>query len=365
MTSFIIKEGKANDPLDPPPLWAAKLFRPLLGLLILAILYSIYFVGPVLLPLAIALLLSALLHPLVGLLGRVRIPDALGAAMVVMGLVGILGFASYRLSLPAAEWLKRSPSLLWEAEFKLRTLKQTLLKAKEATQQLEKAAELGGSEGKKRIVLQEPSMTDRIISHARSFLFSGFITLVLLYFILARGRLTFERFISSLTVPEQSESWKKLFFHIHDEIARYLVTITLINAGLGIATTLVLALLGMPNPVLWGVLATILNFIPYLGGLIMTMILGIVSLISFNTLGRILLPPLIFLLLTGLEGQFVTPMLLGRRLSLNPLVLMISLLFWGWIWGIPGMLLAVPIHASLKIISKNIPSMNSIREILR
>ena len=188
---------------------------------------------------------------------------------------------------------------------------------------------------------------------------------MLLYFILARGRLTFERFISSLTVPEQSESWKKLFFHIHDEIARYLVTITLINAGLGIATTLILALLGMPNPVLWGVLATILNFIPYLGGLTMTMILGIVSLISFNTLGRILLSPLIFLLLTGLEGQFVTPMLLGRRLSLNPLVLMISLLFWGWIWGIPGMLLAVPIHASLKIISKNIPSMNSIREILR
>lgn len=169
----------------------------------------------------------------------------------------------------------------------------------------------------------------------------------------------------SFTDPEQGEKWKGIFVIIERGITRYLGTITLINAALGLITACPWRCWGMPNPALWGVVAGSLNFVPYVGGLITTIILAMVSLIAFDTVGRILAPPLVFMFFTALEGNFVTPTIAGRRLGLNPLLLVIALLFWGWIWGVPGMLLVVPIQASLKIIARNIPSLFSLREVIR
>src|SRR5690606_35540733 len=127
------------------------------------------------------------------------------------------------------------------------------------------------------------------------------------------------------------------------------------NAGLGVATGLAMAALGVPNPALWGVLAAINNFVPYLGSLATAIVLAIVAAVTFESLGAIVAPPLVFLALTTIEGQFLTPMLLGRRLTLNPVVIFLALLVWGWLWGIPGVLMAVPLLAALKILCDHVP----------
>jgi predicted PurR-regulated permease PerM len=136
---------------------------------------------------------------------------------------------------------------------------------------------------------------------------------------------------------------------IRREITRYLVTISIINAALGIITAGVTALFGLPNPLLWGVVAGVLNFIPYLGGAVTTVILTIVSFVTFEGWVDILLPPLVFVIINGLEGNVVTPIIIGKRLSLNPIGIFLSLLFWGWIWGVAGVFLATPILVTLLI----------------
>jgi predicted PurR-regulated permease PerM len=130
------------------------------------------------------------------------------------------------------------------------------------------------------------------------------------------------------------------------------------------ATALAMALLGMPNPVLWGALAAVNNFIPYLGSLVTVGVLTVVAAVSFDTLGQIVAPPLIFFALTTFEGQFLTPMLLGKRLTLNPVVIFLALLIWGWLWGIPGVLMAVPLLAAFKILCDHVPSLAAVGEFL-
>jgi predicted PurR-regulated permease PerM len=335
------------------------------GILILALLYTLYFAKFLLLPIAIALILAALLQPFADRLQRLRVPGELSAAVVVFLLIALVGFGAYRLFFPAAEWFERGPHLVWQAEFKFGAIKKAVEEARRSTRRLEEATQLDAGGKEQEVVVKGPSITDRFLSQTQSILMTSFIILVLLYFLLARGRLTLERWIASFVDPNEGEKWKGIFQTIQTEITRYLATITLINTGLGVATAVSMALLGMPNPILWGVVAGTLNFIPYVGGLTTTTILAMVSLIVFDTAVRIMLPPLVFLVLTILEGNFVTPMVAGKRLGLNPLFLVVSLLFWGWIWGIAGMLLVVPIQASLKIIARNIPSMFSLREVIR
>jgi predicted PurR-regulated permease PerM len=142
------------------------------------------------------------------------------------------------------------------------------------------------------------------------------------------------------------------------------LTITLINAGLGLAVGIAMSWLGMPNPVLWGVMTGCFNFIPYLGAVSSAIILTLVALLTFDGLDRALLVPSMFMGLTTLEGFFVTPMIVGHRLTLNPVAIFIWLTFWGWLWGVPGMLLAVPLLATLKIVCDHIRPLNPVGEFL-
>jgi predicted PurR-regulated permease PerM len=148
------------------------------------------------------------------------------------------------------------------------------------------------------------------------------------------------------------------------QVSLYLLTTTMINAGVGVATGVALALVGMPNPVLWGVVAAVLNFVPYIGGLVNTIVLTLAAFLAFEDTGQALLVPIVFTVINILEGNLITPMVLGRRMRLNTVAVFIGLVFWWYLWGIPGAILAVPMMATIKIACDHIESLAPIGEFL-
>ena len=322
------------------------------GLFVLGVLYTIYFARSLLLPILLALLLAAFLEPFVRKLNRFKIPNSAGAAIVLLLFVAVLGTAIYQLSGPAGDWMARGPDLLQKAEYKVWRLKQSIRKAEEKTQQLEEMARLG--ESKEKVTVKGPSLAERILTQTWTILATAAIVLVLIYFLLAQGRQTLARLADGLQGEEHGKRLTSLLVHVQLDIASYLGTITIIYLVVGAVTAIAMALLGMPSPVLWGVAASVLHFIPFLGPAITFFIISVVSLMTFDTWLRILLPPLVYFCLAGLEGYFVTPMILGRRLTLNPIMVFVAILFWGWTWGIIGVFLAVPVLAALKIICDDV-----------
>lgn len=125
-----------------------------------------------------------------------------------------------------------------------------------------------------------------------------------------------------------------------------------------------LHLLDVPSPLLWGLMATVLNFVPYVGAMVGVAVVSLVSFVTFDEVGRAVVPPLVYLFVTSLEGGFITPLILGRSLSLSPVAILLGLLFWGWLWGIPGALLAVPILLSVRIVCENVPSLAWVAQLL-
>lgn len=321
-----------------------------MGLFVIAVLYTVYFGRDVLLPICLALILSFLLRPLVRGLYRLRIPEGIGAAIMVVMLFGLVGLGIYTLTGPATEWVDRVPRVVRELEFKLSDLREGLERARKASQQIERIAGPGGDGPAREVVLRGPSLADQFLRQTEAVIANVVILMVLLYFFLARGRQSLEALIGTMTSIDDRIHYAMVAGTVQQNIAAYLATITAINIALGFATAGVMWAEGMPNPALWGTLATVLNYIPFIGPAVVTVVLLLVSVLTFDGLFDILLPPLSFVALATLEGNFLTPMIVGRRLSLNPIAVFVSILFWGWMWGIPGALLAVPILAIFKIL---------------
>ncbi len=201
------------------------------------------------------------------------------------------------------------------------------------------------------VQIQQPRLLARLqmLSSTGSILAEILMMLVLAYFLLASGDVLINSVLQTLPSRRERRSTVELVHSVEQGISSYLLTVTLINIGLGICIAFAMWLLGLPNPVLWGAMATIFNYVPFIGAICGTIIVAIVSILSFDSLGYALFPPLVFWLMTATEGNFITPQLLGRSMSLNPIMVFLSLSIWGWMWGIGGALLAVPILAVLKV----------------
>src|ERR1700688_3704310 len=337
------------------------------GLFVLASFYTLYFCRSLLLPLVLALLLWLLWSPVVRVLKRLRIPEPLGAGLVLLTVLGGVGFGIYQLSGPAVDWMQRAPQSLRAAEVKLRDIKRSVQRLGRATEQVERMADVSANPGQRPAAVEvqsTPTLRERLFSQATDLVTDAVVMLILLYFLLASGDLFLRKLIRVLPRLEDKRRAVDIARQVERDISGYLGTVTMINLGLGAAVAICFTLIGVPNPLLWGVMVTFTNFVPYLGPAINYAVFVMIGLLTFDTVPRMLAPAGLFLVLNVLEAYLFTPMVLGTRLTLNPVMLFVGLTFWGWLWGIVGAILAVPIIVVCKIFCDHIEPLAPIGEVL-
>ncbi|HET9581980.1 MAG TPA: AI-2E family transporter [Gemmatimonadota bacterium] len=340
----------------------------LTGILILLVFYTLYFARGFVLPVVLAFLLTFLLAPVVRALRRVGIPETIGAGLVILASLSGVGYGVYSLSGPARDWIERAPEGMRRVERRVRDLQRPVTEVREAAEQVQQQVEEMAGQGRRQrpteVQLEGETLTGLVFTTTQAFLAGAVVTVILLYFLLASGDLFLRKLVRVLPRLRDKKAAIEIARDMEDQVSTYLVTMTLINIGLGVAVGTAMRLAGMPNPVLWGAAAAVMNFVPYLGPVVTLGMIALVSLLTFEELGRALVAPVLYLGLNALEGYVATPMLLGRRLLLNPVVIFLGIIFWGWLWGIPGALLAVPILVSLKIFCDHIEPLSPIGEFL-
>ena len=334
------------------------------GLFAIAVLFALDVASAFFIPVILAHLLDRLLSPLVRSGKRIGLPVPLGAGLVILVFFGSLAVGAYYLAGPATEWVKSAPRKVQIAEYKLRGLTEPLAEVQKAANKVDEATETDKQGEETVTVRQEDSAGAMLMSQTLAVTSGLLITIFLLYFLLASGDLLLKKIVHMLPRFRHRRNAVTIIRSIERDLSRYLGMICLVNLGLGTAVAGAMYLIGMPNPILWGALAGVLNFIPYLGPVVNITVVGLVAVVSFDHVSHAILAPLAYILLNGTESSLVTPAVMGWRLQLNPVVIFIALTFWTWIWGIPGALLAVPILASIKITCDRIEVLKPIGELL-
>ena len=334
----------------------------LTGLFILAVFYTIYFMRSILLPVVLALLLSYLLRPMVRGLARLKIPLAVGAALLLIGFFGLIGYSVSVLAPPTAGWLQKAPAGLAELQHKLVPVKKSVAQVTQATGEIEKLASANAEI--KAVEVKRHPITETLFVRTPEFIASAVLSLILLYFLLVYDQAFIAKLVKLLPTLSDKKAAVGIAHDIEEQISRYLFTVTAINVCLGVAVGTAVGLLGLRNPVMWGVMVALLNFIPYLGALTGIICMTIGAALSFDSLEYAFVFPAVYLSFGVLEGSFITPWIMGRSLTLNPVIILLSLTFWGWMWGIVGIILAVPILAAFKILCAHIKPMEPLAEFL-
>ncbi|MCB9728793.1 MAG: AI-2E family transporter [Deltaproteobacteria bacterium] len=357
--------GTASAEAPSPPSVAVPPGRhpALTGIFVILLFFTLHFARTFFLPVTLAVLLSFLLRPLVRGLRKLRFPAWLASIVVMLSVLGTVGFASYGLAGPAANWLEKAPRELHRLERKIRELREPVSDVGKAAKEVERLAR-GDSAPPRKVQIEGTGLASNLLSGTQALVAGVLVVVILLFFLLASGDTFRDKARRLLPDPAARERAIAIATQTEHHVSAYLFSVTVINACLGLAVGVAMALLGMPNPALWGVLAAVLNFVPYLGAMVTFAVLFMVSFLSFESTSRALLAPLVFLVLTSLEGQVITPYLVGRRLMLNPVVVFVGLIFWGWLWGVPGALMAVPLMATVKIVCDHMPRLRWVGELL-
>lgn len=270
-----------------------------------------------------------------------------------------------RLSIPQLRGSKRYTEILNQIEDKARGIKKSVQEVTKAADKVEEITRVEVSPAEKtQVVPQKPSLFSRFLIGTQSVLISTAFTIVLLYFMLASGDTFLRKLVRLVRTPVDKKRVVEIARSIQTDMARYLFTISCINCGLGIVTGIAMYWLGMPNPVLWGVMVAVFNYVPYIGAGTSLTVLTAVSFLTFDEIGQVLLVPAVFFALTVLEGQILAPIFTGKSLTLNPVIIFLSVLFWGWLWGMMGALMAVPILMIFKICCDHVDSLAPVGEFL-
>lgn len=332
------------------------------GLFLLALLAAFHFGRDLLLPIALAVTFTLMLQPAVRLLRRWRIHESLGAGIVVLTVVGAFIAGSIFTYEPAMAWAERAPDTLRKAEGQLRRLQRRVENFGRAAAEVEKLASLN-RESVPAVKIKSEDLQTTLARFTAETAASGAIVLTLLYFLLATRARLLHQALALLVQPTARESQGSIVAETEQHVSRYLFTIMAINLGLGAAIGVAMWAWGMPTPVLWGAMAAVVNFVPYLGAAAGICVTGLAAMVTFPDL-RWVAVPLTYLAIASVEGMVVTPAILGRRFALDPVVVTVWLVFWGWLWGIGGALLAMPMLVMLRIVAERAPALGAILPLL-
>jgi predicted PurR-regulated permease PerM len=356
------RESPSGQPIIPAALKTTWAQIAVLGLVVLVFLY---FARPVVLPIVLACVAGMTLKPLIRWLSEFHIPPALSAAVVLCLLVAAFGIGFFQLGRPALAWVNDAPQHMTDLRQRAQNLFPRLARFSKAAEAMNN---LGAAKGETEKVTTVEIKAGRVpvtfINWTGAFLAGITETLILLYLLLASGDLFLQKLVRVMPTFGDKKRAVEISHEIQQNISNYLFSVTLINIGLGIVVSGGLYLMGVPNAAMWGMLVALLNFVPYFGPAAGTILLIAVGLLTFETLGLSLLPAAWYLLMHTSEAYLITPVLLGRRFTLNPVVIFVSLIFWTWLWGVPGALLSVPILVSIKVICDRLPKLASVSELL-
>tara|TARA_B110000196_G_scaffold100383_1_gene87173 strand:+ start:924 stop:2099 length:1176 start_codon:yes stop_codon:yes gene_type:complete len=350
---------------------------PTYGLLTLAILYTLYFAKSLLMPVLVAMLFSLLLSPLVSMFKRLYIPRALSAMLLITMIGGPLTLLSIELAGPAQKWVEQVPKLSAHLIEELDDLSQVI-----STDNLtdidevvlpvkEKSSSFFSwfSSDDEPVIVEEKKDNsvlsarvtqggiDIIISIlvATPMVLAQFMTfLILVMFLLIFGPGLYDSYLKTIPMETSTRRSATLIGKLQKELSRYIITVTIINIGLGIVTAGVFWVMGVDDALLWGALVGLLNFAPYLGSLMSLIILSFAGITQYGIEAAALVPAAVFFGINMLEAQVVTPTILGRHMQLNPLILILWLLLWGWLWGAVGVLVAVPLLVCIKLAAEQL-----------
>jgi predicted PurR-regulated permease PerM len=324
------------------------------GLFVLAVFVALYLTAAITIPLIFAVLFKLLLQPGVRQLERLRVPEPLGALVMTALLLVVLGSIAYLIAGPAVGWAQKAPQSLPVLEQRLSFLHKPVDMLNTVMEQIETFTQAPGETAPSVTVKDHAAVIGIVFSGTRAVLRSVGITLLMLFFLLASGDIFLRRLVEILPTFSNKKQAVAISHEIEENISTYLVTVTFMNALVGLATALAMWAIGLSDPILWGAIAFVLNYVVILGPLAGVGMFFVVGLLSFDTLWQSLLPPGAYLVIHMIEGEWVTPNLLARRFTLNPVLVIGSLIFWDWMWGIPGALLAVPMLAVFKIVCDRI-----------
>ncbi|MCA9233968.1 MAG: AI-2E family transporter [Planctomycetales bacterium] len=347
------------------PDYARRTAWATITLVVLAMLAAAYIARAILFPIALAALLNLALKPIVAGMERRRIPSIAASGLVLAGLIGVFVTAIALLWTPASEWFfeLRRPEVRRELAEKLRPLRAPVQQLNQASKEVEKMTSGEGETAPLRVQVEQPGMASLVLNTSGSLLATVVVVAALLFFLLARGDRFLEKLVALSPTWRDKRNVVALMNDIQQSISRYLLTITCINAGLGLAIGIAMWAIGLPNPALWGVMAFLLNYIPFVGAAAGACLVFVVALIEWDV-AYALVAPGAYLAVNVVEANLVTPALLGRSTNLNPVAILLSLTLWGWMWGLGGVFLAIPLLVVAKIICEHIEPLHSFGQLI-
>lgn len=300
-----------------------------------------------LMPVVCAFVMSVLLAPIASMLEARGAPRTLAAILPVIGLCALFYVAGLLVAAPAARWLANAPEIMGAAREHLDGIRETVETVEEISEGMEG---LAGDATSREVVVQGPGLTQSLATSASTIIVQALFVLVVTYFFLLTRRDLRLKLIASRATLGGRLNMARIFCDIERRVGVYIATMSVVNIGLGVAVALAMWALGVESPIMWGGLAAALNFVPYVGPAILTILLGAAGLSSFDTLGGALTPPAAYIALNFIESNLVTPIAVGRRMTLNPLAILIAVSFWTWLWGPLGGLLSIPMLVMLKVV---------------
>lgn len=335
-----------------------RLVRFLLtGIFLMMAVCALYFARDFFMPVTLAFLLTLTLTPIVRFFRKRGIPSAVSATLLVIVFGAGVALVGYMTSGPVVTLFNDAPRIGRELRGRLADIRRPLDQILKASEQVDKVSDTAQEADVQRVVVEQPGILTRAANSLASVVTSAAITLILALFLLSSGTLFYEKIIQSFPLLSDKKRALRVVYDVEREISRYLLTVAIINCSLGLVVGLGLWAIGVPNPMVWGVAAALLNFLPYVGALIGIVTVAVISLVSFQTIGYALVAPLFYFACTIVEGQFLTPLILGRRLELNSVSIFIAMAFWTWLWGAIGTLIAVPLLVVIKVFCDHFESL--------